>query len=113
MGNQEIKQVMAPVQDRDFDPSKLSDYEAKLWREQEADSLSGFTDILEMNGKTLTDLFPFRAKIDVEKSGIDEDEKRYNEQVKDCWQTGFATREKRIEELKQGGECAFNAVDFV
>lgn len=34
---------MSEIQDRNFDRSKLDEYEAKLWREYSKESLSGFT----------------------------------------------------------------------
>ena len=59
--------------------SELNEYEAKLWREHSAVELANFESKLNLGDKSLSDIMPFSSKIDVEKSGIDDDEKRYDE----------------------------------
>ena len=68
---------MSTIQTNGFDPSELDEFEELLWREQSAHSLSHFESKLNMDGKTFADLVPFQSKLNLEKSGIDEDEKRY------------------------------------
>ena len=76
---------MSKIQDRSFDASELEEFEAMLWREQSIDSLSPFESHLEKGEKKIGDFYPFQSMLNVEKSGIDEDVKRYQEQAKDCW----------------------------
>ena len=104
MGNQEMKSAMSKIQDRSFDANLLVEFEAKLWREQNRDTLSGFDAHLNMDNKKWEDLQPFQSKLDIEKSGLDSDDKRYKDQAADCWQTGFTNHQKKIETLKHGGK---------
>ena len=104
MGNQEMKSAMSKIQDRSFDANVLAEFEAKLWREQSRDTLSGFDSHLNMDNKKWEDLQPFQSKLDIEKSGLDSDDKRYNDQAADCWQIGFTNHLKKVETLKHGGK---------
>ena len=100
MGNQEIKSAMSKIQDRDFDVTQLDEYEEKLWQEQTPEQLSGFDAHLNMEDVSWDDLHPVQSKLDLEISGIDNDTKRYSDQARQCWQSGFSTSEKKLETLK-------------
>ena len=121
MGNQEIKSAMSRIQERGFDASILTEFEAKLWRKQSIDALSGFDSHLNFCDSFIDDMLPIQSYLDREKSEIDGDEKRYHDKAMDCWQTGFANTEKRIESLKHGGKeenqnmrsQSFQLIDFL
>ena len=44
--------------------------------------------------------------LDKNNSGLDSDEKRYEEQALELRQAGYTTREKKLESLKQGSKFA-------
>ena len=98
---------MSEIQDRNFDRTKLNDYEAKLWREHSKESLSGFSQYLQLNGKSVESLHTVKSKLNVENSGIDNDSKRHSDHAFECWQTGFSTTKKKIDTLRQGGKSHF------
>ena len=109
MGNQEIKAAMSKIQDKEFDPSELDAFEAQLWREQtdnQLEKLMDFKDKFSLDEKEIFKLFSFRSNINSE---LDMDTfgtaNWFAEKAKDCWQTGFTTRQRMIETLKQGGKC--------
>ena len=104
MGNQEIKSAMSTILDRDFDRHQLGEYEAKLWREQTRDAVSGFHTHLNMGGTSWDALHPIQSKLNTEKSGIDNDPKRYSDQAREAWASGFTSGERKIATLKQGGK---------
>ena len=91
---------MSKIQDRDFDVTQLDEYEEKLWQEQTPEQLSGFDAHLNMEDVSWDDLHPVQSKLDLEISGIDNDTKRYSDQARQCWQSGFSTSEKKLETLK-------------
>ena len=99
-----MKNAMSKIQDRGFDVNKLDNYEAVLWREREYSEISSFEDYLNMDGRSMEDLQPFQSRLRIDKSGIEDDPKRFTDQALDCWQTGFSTTEKRLESLKRGGK---------
>ena len=95
---------MSKIQDRDFDATQLDEYEELLWQEKTPEELSGFETHLNMDGKSWDDLHPVQSKLNLEISGIDNDTKRYSDQARDCWQSGFSNSQKKLEMLKQGGK---------
>ena len=79
MGNQEIKAKMAKIQDTEFDPRKLDEFEVQLWQDHSTDNekfeqLKTFKSLLEIDEdeeEEFFNLFSFRSNIDAEKSGED------------------------------------------
>ena len=57
-----------------------------------------------MNGKTWESMHPVHSKLNLEISNIDNDIKRYDDQAREAWQSGFSSSEKKLETLKQGGK---------
>ena len=72
--------------------------------------LQTFPDLSSLNShleKCLEDpstdeIFSFSSTIDLEKSDIDDDAKRWNEIREQDWSTGYTTGQKKLEMLKQG-----------
>ena len=95
---------MSTIQDRSFNARDLDEFEALLWREQSLDSLSGFETHLNKGDKSLDELLPMHSKLSIEKSGIDDDTKRYQDEALQSWQTGFSNSQKILETLKHGGK---------
>ena len=94
MGNQELRRVMDNIQDREFDTKVLDDYEEMLWRDVSFDDLKSFEKFLKDRdgGDPNTDgIFSFSSSIDLEKSDIDDDAKRWNEIREQDWSTGYTT----------------------
>ena len=66
--------------------------------------MSGFDSHMNMDGRSWEDLVPFQSKLNIEKSGIDDDSKRWQDEAMDCWQTGFSNVQKKLETLKHGSK---------
>ena len=65
MGNQALRKEMTKVQDKDFDPSKLHEWEDILWREYSSDVLNGFATHLS-NETEVDDIFDYSCLIEEE-----------------------------------------------
>ena len=101
MGNQELRRVMGKVQDRQFDTKMLDDYEEMLWKDVNLEDLTSFKQKC-LEDPSTDEIFSFSSTIDLEKSDIDDDAKRWNEIREQDWSTGYTTGQKKLEMLKQG-----------
>lgn len=84
--------------------AELEPFERKLWNVHEKSKLTAFRDLLEQGGLDVSNLHAATSRLDVEKSGLDSDEARYEQQALELRQAGYSTMEKKLESLKQGGK---------
>ena len=79
MGNQEVRQAMRRIQRNEFDASQLETYEKAIWTAQELSEIERFrTSTLNIdNNDEWQKLHVARGTLDVKKSGLESDEKRY------------------------------------
>ena len=82
-----------------YDPAALTKWEHKLWNSSDYEQLIGFRQLLYGDPSSL---HKSTSRIDVEKSGIDTDAKRYEDEARGLFQAGFLTAERHLEQLKQG-----------
>ena len=106
MGNQEIKSAMSTIQSLDFSAADLEQYEQKLYTETQFSKISTFKDLLNLEGCDWDTMHIASGALDKNNSGLDSDEKRYEEQALELRQAGYTTREKKLDSLKQGGKFA-------
>ena len=99
MGNQELRRVMGKVQDREFDIKEIFEYEDMLWKDHTFSDLESFKKNCLLDPK-MDEIFSFTSTIDLEKSEIDDDSKRWNEIREQDWSTGYTTGQKKLEMLK-------------
>ena len=78
MGNQELRRSMGKVQDPEFDIKELFEYEEMLWKDYDYNDLASFKESC-LKAPKLDEIFSFTSMIDLEKSEIDDDNKRWNE----------------------------------
>ena len=95
---------MSRFQSDDFNATTMAHWEEKLWSTTDSKELEGFRQLL--NGSPDV-IHPATSYISVDESGIDSDEKRYEEETRRLLQAGFLTNERQLESLKQGGKCDF------
>ena len=74
-----------------------------LWKPHSYSDLESFKQKC-LNEGNFDEIFSFTSQIDLEKSGIDDDDKRWSEIRKQDWAVGYTTGEKKLETLKTGGK---------
>ena len=100
MGNQEVKKAMAGIQSKDYPVSTLYKYEEVLWSAYSFSNIRDFIEQLNVNEAEWNQMHTVSSILAIEKSGLDSDDKRFEQQALELRQAGYSTTEKKLESLK-------------